>query len=294
MGRGGQGGYFGGVNLTPYPMDVQWSAVLAHTATRVVLILIVAFVMTRVIRRLTRRWVRRAEALPISLPRRQRLITSAHLVYSLGHYTIWPIALIMILSEFQINVGPLLASAGIAGLAIGFGAQTLVRDVISGLFLLFDDTIRVGHLITFQNETGSVEHIGLRLIRIRKLNGEVVMIPAGELRVFTNKSLGYARAVVEVGVAYEQDIEAVLPVMERVAREWMESHTELTLESDPTVQAITQFGDSSVMVRLMFKVVPGEQFDAERDLRRNIKAAFDEAGIEIPFPRRTLYIKNIP
>ncbi len=276
-------------------MNISWtqlSEFLALPMVRILLILLSAFILTRLIKRITRRWVRQAEAMPAHLPRRQRMITSAHLVLSVGHYTIWPIAFIMILSEFEVNVGPLLASAGIAGLALGFGAQTLVKDVISGLFLLFDDTIRVGHLITFQGETGIVEHIGVRLIQIRKINGEVVMIPAGELRVFSNKSMEYARAMVEVGLAYEQNIEEVLPVMEQVAQEWMAAHPDLVLEPEPTIQGITQFGDSAVTARIMIKVLPGTQFDAERDIRRRLKTVFDQAGIEIPFPRQTLYIKQ--
>jgi len=186
----------------------------------------------------------------------------------------------------------LVATAGIAGLAFGFGAQTLVKDVIAGIFLLFDDTIHVGDLVRIGNEAGTVEEIGVRLIRVRKFDGEMLMVPAGELRIFGNKSIEFARVIVPVGLSYEQDVDTVLPVMERVAREWMESVDDgILLEDDPTIQGLMDFGDSSVTARIVMKVRPGEQFQAERDLRLRLKSAFDELGIEIPFPRRTVYTR---
>lgn len=198
----------------------------------------------------------------------------------------------MMLSELGINISALLATAGVAGLAIGFGAQTLVRDVISGVFLLFDDTIHAGDLVRVGNDTGTVEHIGVRLIKVRKFDGELLMIPAGELRIFGNRSIGFVRAIVEVSLAYEQNLDSILSVLERVANEWAQTHRDILLEEKPEVQAIINFGDSAIMVRIAVQVVPGEQFKAERDLRLRLKRVFDELGIEIPFPRRTLYVRE--
>jgi small conductance mechanosensitive channel len=226
-------------------------------------------------------------------PRRQRVYTIGNLLTSAARYVIWPIAVIMILSELNINVGALVATAGIAGLAFGFGAQTLVKDVIAGIFLLFDDTIHVGDLVRIGNEAGTVEDIGVRLIRVRKFDGEVLMVPAGELRIFGNKSIEFARVIVPVGLSYEQDIDTILPVMERVASEWAASVDEdILLDEAPTVQGLMDFGDSSVTARIVAKVRPGEQFQAERDLRLRLKSAFDALGIEIPFPRRTVYTRT--
>jgi small conductance mechanosensitive channel len=198
----------------------------------------------------------------------------------------------MILSEVHVDVGALIATAGIAGLAIGFGAQTLVKDVISGVFLLFDDTIHVGDLIRIGNDVGTVEEIGLRLIRVRKFDGELMMIPAGELRTFGNKSIGYVRVIVEIGLSYEQDLDTLLPVIERIAHEWATEHQDILLEESPQVQSVMSFGESSVNVRVVAQVVPGEQFQAERDLRLKLKQEFDRIGIEIPFPRRTIYMRQ--
>lgn len=246
----------------------------------------------RLIDRIAQRWMQRVADLPATHPRRQRASTLANLLSSSARYTLWTVGLIMILSELGINVSALLATAGVAGLAIGFGAQTLVRDVISGVFLLFDDTIHVGDLVRIGNDIGTVEHIGVRLIRIRKFDGELLMIPAGELRIFGNRSIGFVRAIVEVGLAYEQDLDTVLPVIERVASEWAQAHREILLEEKPEVQAILNFADSAVTVRIAVQVRPGEQFQAERDLRLRLKRAFDELGIEIPFPRRTIYVRE--
>jgi small conductance mechanosensitive channel len=218
----------------------------------------------------------------------------ADLLGSVSKYVVWGIATIMLLEAVGFDIGPLLAGAGIAGLALGFGAQTLVKDVISGLFLLFDNTIGVGDLIRFNQDEGEVEYVGLRLIKVRKFNGELLMIPAGELRVFGNRSIGFARAIVDVGLSYEQDVNEALKALEEVAREWAgtDPARAAMIEEAPQVQAVTSLGDSAVTARVVVKTRPGAQFQAERDLRRLIKARFDEMGIEIPFPRRTVYVRS--
>ena len=148
------------------------------------------------------------------------MLTLADLLGSVARYVVWTIAGVMVLSDVGFDVGPLLASAGVAGLAVGFGAQTLVKDVISGFFLLFDNTVGSGDLITFNGHTATVEYVGLRLIKARTFDGELMMIPAGELRVFGNKSLGFARVIVTVGLSYEQDAAEALRVLGEVAEEW--------------------------------------------------------------------------
>jgi moderate conductance mechanosensitive channel len=273
-----------------------WLGVLS-ALMHIGIILGLAALAVRLIVRVTGRWTRHFEALPPTHPSRQRAYTISNLVNSWGRYVIWPLAGIMALSAVGINVGALIATAGIAGLAIGFGAQTLVKDVISGIFLLFDDTIHVGDLVKIGDEAGIVEYIGIRIIKIRKFDGELLMVPAGELRLFGNRSIGFARVVVNVGLSYEQDVETVLPVMQRVADEWAADKKEILLQDRPEVQAIMDFADSSVNARIIVQVRPMEQFAAERDLRLLLKREFDKVGIEIPFPRRTVYIredKNLP
>ncbi len=267
---------------------------LGASVLRVAVILGLAIFIIGLVRRLMLRWRAETEALPAIDPRRQRAFTVSNLIMSSTRYVVWTFTTIMVLAAIGLDIGPLIAGAGIAGLAVGFGAQTLVKDVIAGLFLLFDDIIHVGDLITFGSTTGTVEGISLRLVKVRKFDGELVMIPAGELRTFGNKSVGFARVVVPIGVSYEQDLDEILDVMREVAEEWaaVPEHKEVMLEEKPTIQAITDLGESAVTVRIVFQVIPGSQFPAERELRAMIKRRFDAQGIEIPFPRRTVYVRQ--
>lgn len=265
-----------------------WRPVISG-AVRIVVILAIATLVLRVVRRLTEQWMERVQDLDKTHARRQRADTLGNLIQSTAQYVVWPIATIMMLSEVGLDVGALLATAGVAGLAIGFGAQTLVKDVISGVFLLFDDLIHVGDLVNIGGRVGTVEEIGVRLIKVRQFDGELVMIPAGEIRTFGNKSMNWARVVVPVGLSYEQDIDAILPIMEQVARDWAAENEGILLEEAPQVQGLMDFGDSSVTARVVVQVKPGEQYAAERELRQRLKRTFDEQGVEIPFPQRTVH-----
>lgn len=276
------------VVLQTWPAPPAWRPMLAG-AIRIALIVGIAFVILQLVDRGVRGWIARVEDLPPSDPKRQRAVTLGNLLQSVAGYAVWGVAGIMVLSEVGLDIGALLATAGVAGLAIGFGAQTLVKDVIGGVFLLFDDVIRVGDLVTISGHTGTVESIGVRLIQVRKFDGELVMIPAGEVRTFGNKSIDWARVVVPVGLSYEQDIDAILPIMERVAQDWVDEHSDIVLEDTPQVQGLLDFGDSAVTARVAVQVKPGEQFAAERELRKRLKRTFDQQGVEIPFPQRTVH-----
>jgi small-conductance mechanosensitive channel len=275
--------------LQSYFTTTFWEPIIAG-GVRIVLILGAGLVVLRLIRRATNRWIEGVQELEARDPRRQRATTLGNLLQSMAEYVVWPIVAIMVLSEVGLDVGALLATAGVAGLAIGFGAQTLVKDVIGGIFLLFDDIIHVGDLVNIGGTTGTVEEIGVRLVKVRKFDGELVMIPAGEIRTFGNRSVNWARVVVPVGLSYDQDVDAVLPVINEVARAWASENEAILLEDEPQVQGLLDFGDSSVTARVVVQVQPGEQFAAERELRMRLKRAFDERGVEIPFPQRTVHV----
>jgi len=275
--------------LQSYVQLEFWQPVFTG-ALRILLILGIALVVLRLVRQATERWLNRFSDVDASDPRRQRAATLSNLIRSSAQYVVWPIVVIMVLSEVGLDVGALLATAGVAGLAIGFGAQTLVKDVIGGVFLLFDDIIRVGNLVSIGGTVGTVEEIGVRLIKVRKFDGELVMIPAGEIRIFGNKSMDWARVVVPVGLSYGQDVDSILPIMEEVAQNWADENEELLLEDAPHVQGLMDFGDSSVTARVVVQVKPGEQFAAERELRMRLKRAFDQRDVEIPFPQRSVHV----
>lgn len=275
--------------MQTFALPFSWRALLAG-AVHVAVIIVIALIILLVVNRVTDRWMSHVEDLPPGDPSRKRAETLGNLLRSIAGYAVWVIAGIMVLSEVGLDIGALLATAGIAGLAIGFGAQALVKDVIGGIFLLFDDVIHVGDLVTIGNHTGTVEEVGVRLIKIRKFDGELVMIPAGEIRTFGNKSMQWARAIVSIGLSYNQDVDAILPILQRVADEWVAENEDIVLDDRAQVQGLMDFGDSSVTARVIVLVKPGEQFGAERELRKRIKRAFDEHNVEIPFPQRTMHV----
>ena len=264
------------------------------TAVKVAVTVALALVAISVVTRLKKRWVASVQDDPATDKRRQRVLTTADLLGSVARYAIWTVTGVTVLSVVGFDVRALLAGAGIAGLAIGFGAQTLVKDVISGFFLLFDDTLGNGDLVRIGDDVGTVEYVGLRLIKVRKFSGELLMVPAGEVRTFGNQSIGFARVVVEVGLSYEQDAREALAVLEGLAAEWAatDEAQAVMVEDAPQVQGLLSLGDSAVTARVIVQVRPGEQFAVDRALRTLVKERFDEHGIEIPFPRRTVYVRS--
>ena len=264
-------------------------AIIAN-GLKVILVILIAWGIVKAVDRVLKIWNKRFEDLPLIAPRRQRALTTSTLLSSTVRYVVGAMALITILDVLNIDVSALIATAGIAGIAIGFGAQSLVKDMIGGVLLLFDDTIHVGDLIRVGTDEGLVEDIGIRTIKVRRFNGELLMVPAGDLRTFGNRSVGFVRAVVPVGLSYGQDVDKIMAIMKEVADEYVAAHRDILMDEEALVQGITNFGESSVDVRIVVKMIPGEQFEAEREIRRRLKQAFDREGISIPFPQRTLHI----
>jgi moderate conductance mechanosensitive channel len=219
--------------------------------------------------------------------------TVAPLLKNLLRYCIIFVAGVVVLRVLGVDPTPIIAGAGVVGPAVGFGAQTLVKDVISGFFLLFEGLIAVGDVISFGNSAGVVEEVGLRVTKYRTFTGELWVIPNGEIRAFGNSNRQWMRAVVAVGVAYEQDISKAMRVLDEVGRAWAEEHRGIVLEP-PQVQGILSLDESSIVLRLAIKVKPSQQGAAELELRRRIKEAFDREGVEIPIPRSVFYTKPEP
>lgn len=265
---------------------------MAWIGVRVLVLIVGTFLLIRLIDKLAHSWMRQFDDLPQGTPRKQRATTVGALFSSMARYTLWPLVVLLILAEFGFNLGAILATAGIAGLALGFGAQTLVKDVIAGFFLLFDDTIHVGDVIKVNGQAGIIEDIGIRLIKMRRLDGELMMIPAGELRIFGNLSIGFARIATEIDVSYEQDINMLTEALTEVVTEWAESNEHVLLDEEPEVHSILKMTESTIRLRVVARVLPGEQWQAERSLLKLVKQRFDEKGIEFPFPRRTIYVRH--
>lgn len=218
----------------------------------------------------------------------QRARTLGPLMKNVARYTLAFVALVVMLREVGVDIQALLVSAGVLGLAVGLGAQSLIKDVITGFFILFEGLIGVGDVVEVGANTGSVEAIGLRVTKLRLLNGAQRVIPNGELTQFSNYNRGWARAVVDVSLGYETDVRKALGVLERVGREWG-AETGRALEP-AEAQGIVRFGESDLGLRLMVKVEPARRFDSEVELRRRVKETFEQEGI--PFPQRVVYLQT--
>lgn len=202
--------------------------------------------------------------------------------------------LLMTLQEFGVNIGPLVAGAGIAGVALGFGAQSLVKDVISGFFLLMENQFGVGDIISVdERHTGTVERMTLRVTQIRDSEGKAHFIPNGSVVRVVVLSKEFARALVDVGVGYDTDIDAAIELLARIGRELSEAWPDRVLE--PTqVLGVEALGDSAVTLRTLTKTAPAKQWEVARELRRRILLAFREAGIDIPYPQRVVHLQREP
>ena len=272
--------------FSPENLILWWGKFLT-----IIIIFVVAKIALSVINKLIERSLTPLKKSKNYKKRISRANTLIPLLQSVSKYVVFFIAGVMVLKELGVDTTAIIASAGVAGLAIGFGAQSLVKDVLSGAFLLFEGAISVGDSVNVGEHSGTVEVIGLRNIHLRKFSGELRVIPYGEVNSFGNFNRGYMRAIVKVGVAYEQDVEKGMKTLEEIANKWAEENKDIVLEP-PVIQGILSLGSSEVTLRVAIKVKPLTHWGAERELKRRIKDTFDKKGIEIPFPRQVVYLRK--
>jgi moderate conductance mechanosensitive channel len=273
----------------------DWTEIVTPTiiigSVRVVFILFLAFLAIRGLRVLTRRLQRDVDELDLVRKRlrEQRAKTLASLLNNVGMMVVVGIALVTILNIF-IPIGPILASIGILGLAISFGAQSLMKDLISGAFMLAEGQFAVGDVVRVGETSGLVEKITLRTLVLRDVHGVLHVIPNGTIDTLSNMTKSWSRAVLEIGVAYKEDVDRVMEVMlDEALRMYEDPDWAPILVDEPVVPGVERFDDSAVTIRVMFKTLPLKQWDTAREYRRRIKNRFDAEGIEIPFPHRTVY-----
>ena len=257
----------------------------------IIIILVVAKIALSVINKLIEKSLIPLKKSKNYKKRITRANTLIPLLRSVSKYVIYFISGVMVLRKLGVDTTAIIASAGVVGLAIGFGAQSLVKDVLSGAFLLFEGIISVGDSVTVGEHSGTVEVVGLRNIHLRKFSGELRVIPYGEVTSFGNFNKGYMRAIVEVGIAYEQDVERGMKALEEITNKWTGENKDIVLEP-PIVQGVLSLGSSDVTLRIAIKVKPMTHWGAERELKRRIKDTFDKKGIEIPFPRQVVYLRR--
>ncbi|QHT45027.1 mechanosensitive ion channel family protein [Bacillus sp. SB49] len=262
---------------------------IALGALQIVLILLVAFLVIRIGRKVVTRFFTNQRRGPFQITQR-REATLNKLILNTLSYVVYFIAFVMILDTFSLNVGALLAGAGVAGLAIGFGAQNLVRDIISGFFIIFEDQFSVGDYIQTSGVEGFVEEVGLRTCKVKAWTGEVHILPNGNVTQVTNYSIHNSIAVVDVGIAYEQDIDRAEKVILELLEEMPERYDSMI--GVPQLLGVQNFGASDVVMRIISEVNPMEHWVIARAMRKEIKARLDERGIEIPFPRMVMYSRD--
>jgi small-conductance mechanosensitive channel len=200
---------------------------------------------------------------------------------------------ISIIKELGFDIGPVLAGAGILGLAIGFGSQSLVKDIVSGFFLIMENQIRVGDVVRIGEISGTVEKITLRIVVLRDIEAIVHVIPNGEIKTLSNLTYGWSRAVINIGVSYKENVDNVMAVLKDIGVKLAleEKYKSLILE-EPTILGVDSLGENAVNIKVLFKTVPLMQWDVGREFRRRVKNEFDRLGIEIPYQQRTVYIRD--
>lgn len=228
-----------------------------------------------------------------SLRAEQRIDALAGVLRSVISFTIFIVAGLLVLGRIGVNLAPLLAGAGVVGVALGFGSQTLVKDFLSGIFILVEDQYGVGDIIDLDTETsGVVEVVSLRSTRLRSVDGTVWHVPNGDIRRAGNKSQRWSRSLLDVEVSYDTDIAHAKDVIKAVADETWRGDSAIVEE--PEVWGVEALGASGVVIRLVVKTTPAEQYGVSRLLRERIKQAFDREGIEIPFPQQAVWHRVSP
>jgi len=263
---------------------------LLSSGLRILLILILMFVSLKIAGLISKRLFSL-----IQKNKEEEFIKRADTLSSIIRYIlsigIIIVAVIMIMDEFGIQIGPVIAAMGIVGLAVGFGAQNLVQDIIGGFFILLEDQIRVGDVVEIAGKGGLVEKITLRMVVLRDLAGNVHYVRNGQINLITNMTKEYSRYVFDIGVAYKEDVDEVIKVIEQIDE---------TLRSDPEFQddilepieilGLDQFADSAIIIKARTKTKPIQQWRIAREFNKRLKRKFDELNIEIPFPHVTLYM----
>ena len=199
----------------------------------------------------------------------------------------------MALTEMGVMIGPLLAGAGIVGLAVGFGGQYLIRDIISGLFIILENQYRIGDVVSFDNTGGLVEKITLRMTTIRDQDGTVHHIPHGEIKKVSNLSKNFSRVNLNVGISYSSNLTEVINIVNRIGREMGEDPAwKDSIITPPQFLRVNELGDSSVIIKILGDTLPLRQWDVTGELRKRILITFNKEGIEIPFPQRVVHVPN--
>ncbi len=281
--------------VSDYFANFEWESVIL-TALRITLILVFAWVAVLLLQRFLNRLKTRllknsqSEGEPPS-ETEKRVETVVRLLRQGALIGIWTTVSLVALREIGVEIAPIIASAGILGLAVGFGAQNLVRDVIAGFFFILENQVRVGDVAVVNGTGGLVERINFRTIVLRDLGGTVHIFPNGTVSTLSNLTSVWSAYIFDIGVAYKEDTDRVIELMKQVGKEMFEDPNFKTkMLDEPEIFGVDKFADSAVIIKGRVRTKPIQQWAVGREFLRRVKYAFDQNGIEIPFPHRTLYI----
>ncbi len=281
-----------------------WTDRFLPAAIRVLVIVAIALVVRYLILRALKRLVlttvahqkagtfTNAREEIIATRKAQRATTLGKLFRNIVNIVVLGLMALLVMGELGINLGPLIAAAGVVGLAIGFGAQALVQDVVSGVFILLEDQYGVGDVVDVGDATGTVEEVQLRVTKIRAIDGTLWFVRNGEIIRVGNMSQDFSKVVLDIGISYNSDIDKATEVLERVARDFADHPETQDVLETPQVLGVQSLAADSVVMRLTLTTKPGEQWAASRAMQERIKKAFDAEGIEIPFPQRTIWVRR--
>jgi len=275
----------------------KWSEViipwlLTH-GVKILIIVVAAWLLIIILSKIIRKSVRVAVVPDKNMPpeaEKKREDTLIRIFNGALKIVIIILAVMMILQEAGIEIGPLLAGAGIVGLAFGFGGQYLIRDIITGLFIILENQYRIGDVVNIDGTGGSVEDISLRMTTLRDLNGTIHHIPHGDIKRVSNLSKKFARINLDMGIAYDTNLEHVIKVINKVGNELAEDpqYKEFILKP-PQFLRVNDFADSAIIIKILGETKPLKQWEITGELRKRLKIAFDKEGIEIPFPQRVIH-----
>ncbi len=288
-------GVFSMESINGFLIAIDWESLIQATL-RILLILVLALVVLAVIRRVLAGVERRlltkttAEGEPPS-ESAKRIETLIRLVRQAVFMALWLVVGLVILQELGVDIGPILAGAGILGLAVGFGGQNLVRDVISGFFIILENQVRIGDVAVINGTGGLVERINFRTIVLRDQKGTVHVFPNGTITTLSNMTQEWSAYVFDIGVAYKENTDVVVEVIREVLTGLRTDETHgPSIVEEPEIFGVDAFDDSAVIIKGRIKTKPIRQWAVGREFLRRVKLAFDERGIEIPFPHRSLFI----
>lgn len=266
---------------------------LLTSGIKIIFIISIAFFLNKILTRFIERAVRiavRPDKYSSKEAEEKRENTLIQIFSTSSKIAILCITALMVLGEFGIEIGPILAAAGIVGLAFGFGGQYLIRDIISGLFIILENQYRVGDVVDLDLASGKVEQISLRKTTLRDIDGTVHHIPHGEIKKVSNLSNEFSRININIGVAYSSNIERVIVIINQIGNDLAnDPEWKNYIIQAPQFLRIDEFADSSIVIKILGEALPDKKWDITGELRKRIKITFDKEGIEIPFPQLVIH-----